>query len=352
MMTRVALVFGGKSPEHEVSIVSARYVHGQLREAGFHVLPVGVDRAGGWHIGHEAFEILCRADQPPEHAAGPPAALDADVVFPLIHGVTGEDGAIQGFCEVLGLPYVGGSQLNATLCWDKIAARTLLAAHGIPQLPFLSLYHRAYDVAALAAQIEAGFGFPVFIKPARTGSSIGISKVTGPDGLTAALEQAFDYDYRVLIEPGLDAREIEVAGLGAAEPMISIPAEIIPENEFYDFEEKYLNGRTTFVVPARFSEDQLNRLREIAARAWVALDCFGMARIDFLITEDEVYLNEINTVPGFTDISMYPRLLRESGVPTPELMRRLVRLAMERETLMPLETEFATGRDWYKEQGP
>ena len=351
-MTRVALVFGGKSPEHEVSIVSARYVHGRLREAGLSVLPVGVDRAGGWHVGHDAFEILYRSEGRPRRAPGPPPTLDADVVFPLIHGVTGEDGVIQGYCEVLGMPYVGGSQLNAALCWDKIATRTLLTAHGIPQLPFLSLYHGNYVLAHLIETIEAGFGFPVFVKPTRTGSSIGISKVAGPDSLAAALDHAFTYDYRVIVEPGLAAREIEIAGYGGAEPFISVPAEIIPENEFYDFEEKYLNGRTTFVVPAHIDPDRLARLREIAARAWVALDCFGMARIDFLVTEDEIYLNEVNTVPGFTDISMYPRLLRESGVPTPELMRRLVELALARETLMPVETAFATGRDWFKEPSP
>ncbi len=349
-MTTVALIFGGKSPEHEVSIVSARYLHGQLREAGFSVLPVGIDRVGGWHIGHDAFEILCSTEAIAEAAPSrPPATLEADAIFPIIHGITGEDGCIQGYCQMAGLPFVGGSVLNASLCWDKLAARTLLLAHGIPQLPYMALYHHGYDPGRIGEEVAETLGFPVFVKPARAGSSIGISKVKRAEVLPAALEQAFRYDYRVLIEPGLDAREIEIAGLGAREPFLSVPAEIIPENEFYDFDEKYLNGRTTFVVPARFTEHRLERLQDIARRAWTALDCFGMARIDFLITEDEIYLNEVNTAPGFTGISMYPRLLRESGIPTPELMRRLVALAFDRDELMPVTTDFLTGRDWYRE---
>ncbi|MDJ0835601.1 MAG: D-alanine--D-alanine ligase family protein [Acidobacteriota bacterium] len=347
-MTRVALIFGGQSPEHEVSIVSARYVYSQLREAGYSVLPVGIDRSGGWHFGGHAFETLCQNPVPKGEGLTSLAAMDVDVVFPIIHGLTGEDGSIQGYCNLLGLPWVGSDVLSASLCWDKLAARAVLLEHGIPQPPYLALYRENYDPDVTATQVAEQLGFPVFVKPARAGSSIGISKVNQPENLAAALENAFRFDYRVLVEPGLEAREIEIAGLGAQDPQLSIPARIIPENEFYDFEEKYLNGRTTFEVPARIEPHVLERMHDIARRAWLALNCYGMARIDFLVTDDEVFLNEINTHPGFTSISMYPRLMRESGVPTPELMRRLVQLALDRDRLQAVTRDFQSGRDWFK----
>ncbi len=347
-MTRVALIFGGRSPEHEVSIVSARNVYEQLRLADYTVVPVGIDRKGAWHVGPDAFDELCNA-LPVNGPQKTLADLDVDVVFPMIHGVGGEDGCIQGFCELLGLPYVGGDALNNSLCWDKLATRAILLQNGIPQPDYLPLYRNNFSAEATLKKVAERFDYPVFVKPARTGSSIGISRVIREEDLLAAIENAFRYDYRILLEPGLVAREVEIAGLGGQAPQLSIAAEIIPENAFYDFEEKYLKNSTTFAIPAKLDRDTLAQMHRIAREAWLVLNCYGMGRIDFLITDDHVYLNEINTCPGFTPISMYPRLLRESGVSGPELMPRLVNLALERNKILPVTSSFVTGDDWYKE---
>jgi len=347
-MTRVALIFGGHSPEHEVSIVSARNVYEQLRLADYTVEPVGIDRNGGWHVGPDAFDDLCKGlpANPPRRTL---ADLEVDVVFPMIHGVGGEDGSIQGYCQMLELPYVGGDALNNSLCWDKLATRAVLLENHIPQPPYLPLYRNNFSAETTLSEVAERFDFPVFVKPARTGSSIGITRVTREQDLIPAIENAFRYDYRILLEPGLVAREIEIAGLGGPVPQLSIPAEIIPENDFYDFEEKYLKNSTTFSIPAKLDKPTLAKVHRFARDAWLALNCYGMGRIDFLITDDQVYLNEINTCPGFTGISMYPRLFRESGVSGPELMRRLVTLALERDKMLPVTSTFITGDDWYKE---
>jgi len=349
-MRVVALIFGGQSPEHEVSIVSARFVASQLERAGYRVLPIGIDREGGWHTGATAFAHLCDGGSPGEPKTTALARLveEAEVVFPMVHGVTGEDGCIQGFCQLVGLPYVGGDSLNQSLCWDKLATRTSLLQGGLPQLPYLAYFKHDFDAGAAVKEICGRFDFPVFIKPSRTGSSVGISRAVDRDSLERGLALAFQFDVRVIVEPGLTALEVEIAGLGAFDPFLSQAARIIPENDFYDFEEKYLKDTTRFEIPAPLSADQLVRLREIARQAWRLLNCFGMARIDFLVTPEQVYLNEINTLPGFTSISMYPRLLRESGVESPELMERLVELAIARDALTGCTTRFESRLDWYK----
>ena len=353
-MTRVALIFGGQSPEYEVSIVSARNVFKQLQAAGFHAIPVGIDPGGNWHCGPDAFDILVTAAK--QEFVGRPdmrgfrEMLDqgVDVVFPMVHGVTGEDGYIQGLCRLSGLPFVGGDVLNLSLCWDKIATRTIARAHGIPQPEFIGIDRSDWDGAVLVPQIEALMHYPVFVKPSRAGSSIGISKVKRREDLRPCIEEALGYDYRVIVEQGLDAREIEIAGLGASRPKLSVPAQIIPGGEFYNFDEKYIKDQTQFIIPAPFSDAQLAELETIARKAWTALSCFGMARIDFLVTEDTVYLNEINTVPGFTPISMYPALLEKSGVSQPELMRQLVELALKRDSLLSVTHRFDSHQDWFR----
>ncbi len=352
-MTRVALVFGGKSPEHEVSIVSARNVYALLQEAGFEAIAIGIDRQGVWHVGEQSFGILTGKVAVEAASANPLAQLaelQADVLFPLVHGFNGEDGMLAAVCKAAGLPYVGGDQLNMSLCWDKLTTRMVLAANEIPQLPYLGFYRADFQLSAALDQIEARFAYPIFVKPSRTGSSIGISRAVDRTSLAAALEEAFQFDYRVIVEPGLDgALEVEISGLGGALPQLSIPARIIPENTFYDFEEKYINNATRFEVPAVLAPWQLARMREIAAKAWQVLNCYGLARIDFLITAEEVYLNEVNTYPGFTSISMYPRLMREIGVDGASLMRTLVQLALDRDKLLPVRSDFSSNANWWKQ---
>ena len=353
-LTSVALIFGGRSPEHEVSIVSARNVYKQLREAGFEVVPVGIDRNGTWLPGDEAFDALCAP--PTSENVTPDLARFAeivrdegiDVVFPMVHGVTGEDGAIQGYCKLLGLPYVGGDLLSQSLAWDKLATRTLMAANGIPQPRFLGFYRETFEMDAAVEEIEKELSYPVFVKPARGGSSIGISKAKDREDLRTALDLALEFDYRVIVEEGLEAREIEIAGLGAQSPTLSIPAEIIPGGEFYDFEEKYIKDETRFLTPAEVDSAQLETMHEIASKAWLLLNCYGLARIDFRLTAETAYLNEINTIPGFTPISMYPTLLEKSGISGVELMKRLVELALGRDRLMPCREHFESHQDWYK----
>ena len=350
-MTVVAVIFGGQSPEHEVSIVSARFVIAQLAQAGYQPLAIGIDREGGWHTGPEAFNALCEGQVGGERKSAAIARLveEAEVVFPMIHGITGEDGCIQGLCHLLNLPYIGGDSLNQSLCWDKLATRTILLQGGLPQLPYLAYYKAGFDSAAAVAEICDRFTLPVFVKPSRTGSSVGITRVTAAADLPEALALAFRYDSRLIVEPGVTALEVEIAGLGAFEPELSPAAQIIPENDFYDFEEKYLKDTTRFEIPAPLTIAQRERLCSIAKRAWQLLNCFGLARIDFLVTDEEVYLNEINTLPGFTSISMYPRLMRENGVASDQLMKRLVDLALQRETLVGCTNRFETRLDWYKE---
>jgi len=349
-MTLVALIFGGRSPEHEVSIVSARNVNQQLKEAGYNVLPVGIDRQGRWHAGDDAFNTLCN-EPTAQTATGMAQVLsrtDLDVVFPMVHGVTGEDGSIQGLCKLLGLPWVGGDALNQSLCWDKLATRTLLHHNRLPQPAFLGFFRNRYDEDNAIRKIESKLHYPVFVKPSRTGSSIGVSKASGRSQLRDAINLAFEYDYRIIVEQGLDGQEIEIAGLGALEPELSIPAEIIPGGEFYDFKEKYLDSGTRFVIPAEMKPAQLEEMKGIAQQAWSILNCYGLSRIDFMVTRDGVYLNEVNTIPGFTSISMYPSLMNKSGVSSTQLMKRLIDLALQRDQLLGVKDHFETQDDWYK----
>lgn len=351
-MTVVALIYGGQSPEHEVSIVSARNVRENLLASGYEVVPVGIDRQGMWHVGNDSFDILSGAKQP-ANVASPLQALGTlkvDVVFPLVHGINGEDGMLAAFCQMSNLPFVGGDLLNGSLCWDKLAARAILQANGVPQLPFIGLYRADFDEDEAVVSVEKAFDYPVFVKPSRTGSSIGISRATDSAALRAAFKLAFEFDYRVIVEPGLDGvLEVEIAGLGALEPKLSIPARIIPPDDgFYDFEQKYLTDTTRFEIPAKLPENQLEEMHRIARASWKLLNCYGMARIDFLVTQTDVYLNEINTYPGFTSISMYPQLMERVGIPPRKLMQELVQLAMDRKAHAPTRTDFSSDKDWWK----
>jgi len=371
-MTRIALVFGGRSPEHEVSIVSARFVAKQLALAGFTVVPLGIGLDGSWVAGERAFDHLVAltegagrvgsrestAAQPADHLSAPSleqafAALNAarpELVFPLIHGLSGEDGCIQGMCELLDLPYVGGDVLNQSLCYDKLATRQLLRSMGLPQPDFLALHSAQVNADPRAAirRIEETLRYPVFVKPSRTGSSIGVSKAKNRDQLNSSLDLALEFDERVVVERAIVGREVEFAALGASPPLLSCPGEVIPENEFYDYEEKYLKDTTRFLVPAPVDAAVEKRMREDAGRAWTALHCFGLARIDFLLEGETAYLNEINTIPGFTPHSMYPRLLAAGGVSPVQALREMVELGLQRGPASRRARPFLSRSDWFK----
>jgi D-alanine-D-alanine ligase len=355
-MKKVACIFGGESPEYEVSIVSAENVTHQLREAGYDVLPIGIDPAGTWHTGSGAFHTLRTFNGDPTckklfSSRMTLSDLDFDVVFPLIHGRTGEDGGIQGFCELLGIPFVGGGVLNQSLCMDKITSKRLLCQSGFPQPLWreVLLPGSNKDRDRILRSLESELGYPVFIKPSRAGSSIGISKAKNRMELISGLDIAFAVDSRVIVEQGVpNPVEIELSAMGGADPFLSVPGRIQPRREYYDFKEKYLAGQTLFEIPAAIPESMNQDMVEQARQAWVLFDCYGMARIDFLCSGSTVYLSELNTIPGFTGISMYPGLLEKSGVSQPELMNTLIELAFARHRTSQVNFRYNSHDDWYR----
>jgi D-alanine-D-alanine ligase len=349
---RVGLLFGGRSVEHEVSIASATSILQALDPERYDVSLIAVGQDGRWHLGSgasllpaagiEGEEVmlpavpgsrtLLRADHVAE---GAEAGQALDVIFPIIHGRGGEDGALQGLMELADVAYVGSGVLGSAIQMDKDIAKRLLAAAGLPVLPWVVVQSHTLEPAGLAAAVDSvvgELGFPVFVKPANSGSSVGINRAQNRDELAAALEEAARYDSKILIERGLDAREVEVAVMGNETPEASVPGEICPTHEFYDYEAKYHDESTALVVPAELPEKTTQALRELAVRAFSTLEAEGLARVDFLIDRDsgEVYINELNSLPGFTDASMYPRLWEATGLPYPALLDRLIELAIER----------------------
>lgn len=349
---RVAVIFGGKSGEHDVSLASSRSVMAVLREKGYEVVPVGVARSGRWLTQGDPHALLSNpapgldSDEPgaaivsqnggrelvpgATGAAFPPV----DVVFPVLHGPFGEDGTVQGLLELAGVPYVGCGVLASSLAMDKIACKELLLAHGVPVVPFRTTTRAAFErdpERVLAAAEE--LGYPLFVKPANLGSSIGVSKARDRQELRAALAEAAQYDRRLLIEQAVPSpREIECAVLGNDEPLASVPGEVVPSNDFYDYAAKYIDGKSDLHIPADIPPSVAERVRELSMAAFKAVDGAGLARVDFLLSAEtgELYLNEINTLPGFTAISMYPKLWEATGVPYAELVERLIELALER----------------------
>lgn len=353
---RVAILFGGQSDEHDVSLRSAQTVMRALDPAKFEVLPIGITREGSWLAGGDPMRQLTSQSplfavgpgestpEPPDPAASAvevapaagPAVLNGqvDVVFPVLHGPRGEDGTVQGLLELANLPYVGSGVLGSAVAMDKAMAKTVLAQAGVPQSPWELITRAEWraDPDGVIGKIEERLGYPCFTKPANLGSSVGITKVHGPDELTAALDLAAHFDRRIVIEQGLDARELEISVLGNDAPVASVPGEIVPSNEFYDYNAKYVDDGSQLIVPADVSAETVARIQELAVKAFKALDLAGLARADFFLEKEtgELYLNEVNTIPGFTSISMYPMLWEASGVPLPELVERLISLALER----------------------
>jgi D-alanine-D-alanine ligase len=342
---RLVVLFGGRSAEHEVSCISALHVLRAADPDRFDIVPIGITRDGRWVESADAIAALGggagalpspddsdASELDPLPAIVPPEREASDVVvFPLVHGPMGEDGTVQGLLELAGVPYVGAGVLGSALCMDKSAAKDVLAAHGLPQAKWLTAREQAVDESFLDRAIGQ-LGLPVFAKPANLGSSVGVTKAHDAAELRDALAEALRYDEYVIVEEAITGREIEVAVLGNAAPRASVPGEIVPSHDFYDFDDKYLDGAAGLRVPAPLSADATERVRALAIRAFVALRVDGMARADFFYEEDGrgFLVNELNTIPGFTPISMYPKLWEASGLPYEQLVEELVRLALER----------------------
>lgn len=362
-MKTVAVLFGGQSGEHEVSLVSAHAVMTALDPTKYHLLPIGITKDGYWLAGSDALaQLVAQADKQrlpvgvnwqtthseqvgnghvippdPHHAWHPGTlfrALNVDVVFPVLHGPRGEDGTVQGLLELSGIPYVGCGVAASAVGMDKALMKAVFAAAGLPQLPWLLVQRRQWqrDVAAVCTQVETHLAYPVFVKPANMGSSVGVSKARDRSELEAALAEAAYYDGRIVVEQGIAAREIEVSILGNDDPIASVPGEIVPSDEWYTYEAKYLTGRSQIVIPAPIDPPLVQQVQELAVRAFVAVNGSGLSRVDFLLDKDTgtLWLNEVNTMPGFTSVSMYAKMWEATGVAYPVLLGRLIELAFER----------------------
>lgn len=348
---RVAVLFGGRSGEHEVSLVSARSIIGALDPAKYEIYPVGISRSGRWLTEGDPLQQLASGVEPQAAASDDnlpvpsggreliPGTQGArfpqvDVVFPVLHGTFGEDGTVQGLLELAGLPYVGSGVLGSSLGLDKVAQKAVFRANGLPVGEYLPVARSAWRARPdeIVAEVETRLGYPVFTKPANLGSSVGVAKARDGNELRHGLDLAARYDRRLLVEAAINAREIECSVLGNDDPIASVLGEVVPSNEFYDYRAKYVDNASELIIPARLPAETASLIREVAVKAFLALDCAGMARVDFFLCKDSgrVYLNELNTIPGFTDISMYPKLWEATGVPYADLVDRLIELALER----------------------
>ena len=361
---RVGILFGGKSGEHEVSLRSARSILEAIDRKKYDVVELGINKQGKWLDGAQAQKLLGVSGTPTPigsvslvvAAANPTAGTGLDVVFPVLHGTFGEDGTIQGLFELADIPYVGSGVLGSSAGMDKDAMKRMFFAAGLPQTPHITLLRSEWkaDAKKCMKLIEKVLAYPLVVKPANLGSSVGISKVKSRADLAPAMDLAASFDRKIVIEqgvggPGVKPRELEVAVLGNDTPEASVVGEIVPAKEFYDYEAKYeLDGadESVSIIPAKLSAADAKKIRSMAIAAFRACDCAGLARVDFLMAPKrdgkgtEIVLNEINTMPGFTSISMYPKLWQASGLPYKKLIDRLIELAMERHK-EKLETSFS-----------
>ena len=344
---RVGVLFGGRSGEHEVSLASATSVIRGLDPDKYEAVPIGITKDGHWLVGEGAVKMLpevlkggrrvmLTAD-PTEAALVPldrgAGAQRLDVVFPVLHGTFGEDGTIQGMLDLAELPYVGAGVLGSAIGMDKDVAKRLCQAAGIPVVPWVSVARWDWEKnrGAIITEIEGQFSYPVFVKPATLGSSVGMSKVHKAEELDLAIDFACEYGMKIMVEKAVTAREIEVSVLGNHDPKASVPGEIVPHREFYDYAAKYLEDGTRLVIPAELKLSQVQKIQAIAVKAFRTLELAGMARVDFFLEKkgSKLYLNEVNTIPGFTSISMYPKLWEASGIPFRQLIDKLIELAFE-----------------------
>jgi D-alanine-D-alanine ligase len=355
--TVIGLIFGGRSGEHEVSLMSAKGVAGAIDKEKYEVLPIGITKDGRWLASGDPVKALNSGKM----SESSPAALLAepsqrglmrlevqehervltaiqvsqlDVAFPILHGPYGEDGTVQGLLELAGIPYVGAGVAASAVGMDKALFKDIMCAHGLPVASYLVLKRKTWEQhpEEAIARIEAEIGYDCFVKPANMGSSVGISKARSRAELRLALDEAARYDRKLLVEVAVDAREIEVSVLGNDDPIASVPGEVVPCNEFYDYAAKYIDDESELLIPAPIPAETSELVRQLAVDAYLAIDCAGMARADFLLDRHTgtVYINEVNTLPGFTPISMYPKLWEASGISYTELIDRLIQLALER----------------------
>jgi len=336
----VALLFGGRSAEHEVSIRSAAAIHRNLDATKYEVSSFYINKEGEWKNAVSPFLPLNELSQGPFHSflpwtnRGPAEPVPADIYFPVLHGPYGEDGTIQGLLEMADVPYVGAAVLASAVGMDKAVMKVLFRAKNLPVVKFIVLHEPEWisRPEAVLKRIRREFDLPFFVKPANLGSSVGITKVKNYAGTEAALKTAFIYDRKILVEEGIAGREIECSVLGNDDPRASLPGEIMPGREFYDYDDKYLDGKTEFGIPARLPALIIKRIQKLSIEAFKACDCSGMARVDFFLQARpaKIFLSEINTIPGFTEISMYPKLWEVSGLHFPQLVDRLIELGLER----------------------
>ena len=361
---RIGVLFGGRSTEHEVSILSAQSIISAMDPQRFEAVPLYIDRQGRWLVGDSLKRLVSDSaarkyvylpPDPTQHSlvaaqngvagsreimttasgGGQGAGLPPlDVVFPVFHGLNGEDGTIQGVLELANIPYVGAGVLGSALGLDKIYMKRAFAAAGLPTVEYVSVTRRHYeqDPDAFIALVEERLGYPCFSKFANSGSSVGTTKAHNRDELINGLRLASGFDRKLLVERAIDARELEVSALGNDEPEASVVGEVVPAHEFYDYDAKYLDEASKLLIPAPIEDDVADEVRAMAIKAFLAVDAAGMARVDFFLERStgRIVINELNTIPGFTRISMYPKLWEASGLPYPKLIERLVELAIER----------------------
>ena len=313
-MIRVAVLYGGRSGEHEISLQSAESVIAAMDRDRYEVQRILITKEGQW--------------QPRPILPVPGGNPDIDVVFPVLHGTFGEDGTVQGLLDLAGLPYVGAGVLASSVSMDKEVQKRLCAQRDLPIVDYIVARRGQFRPEEICGR----FRYPVFVKPANLGSSVGISKARDCEELKAALDLAGRYDRKILVERGIAGREFECSVLGNDQPIAAVPCEILPSREFYDYEDKYLLNQARTVLPADLTEEQTREIQRLAVECYKAVECEGMARVDFLMEEatGKFFINEINTVPGFTSISMFPRMWEASGLPYPKLIDRLIDLALER----------------------
>lgn len=336
----IFLVYGGKSAEHDISILSAYSILKEVYYNYYTVTPVYITREGKWLRGHEitdpnhiksSQELIIEDTENVIHFSDIPK--ENTIVFPVLHGPNGEDGTVQGLLEVLGIPYVGAGVLASATGMDKIVSKILFKEAGLPIVPYYQVKVTEWQVnqEVVINEAEDKLSYPMFVKPSNMGSSVGISEAKNREELVKSIQKAFEYDRRVLIEKSVQAREIEVAVLGNEDINTSVPGELVKKQQFYDYDSKYLTNEVVPQIPAKLSEETTKRLREYAATAFMAIDGNGLTRVDFFITDDEkIYINEVNTFPGFTNYSMYPRLWEKTGLAYGDLIEEMIQLGLRR----------------------
>jgi D-alanine-D-alanine ligase len=347
---RIGVLFGGRSGEHEVSLASAASVIRALDTEKYEAVPIGITKDGRWLVGTSASQKLLpevlktgeRVVLPPDPSSSALVSLGGgsaqpsvkvDVIFPVLHGTFGEDGTVQGLLELAGVPYVGAGVLGSAVGMDKDLQKRLFREARIPVVAALAISRHEWEAkrGAVLVSVKTKFKFPLFVKPATLGSSVGMTRVSNAAELPAAMDLAAEFAQKIVVERAIRGREIEVSVLGNDEPKASIPGEIIPHREFYDYAAKYLETGTRLEIPAKLNKKQVAQFQEYAVRAFRSIECMGMARVDFFLERGtgKIYLNEVNTIPGFTSISMYPKMWEASGIPYSELISRLIELALE-----------------------